>query len=77
MVKGRYGMQAIKLVNIAMMKCDRKLNLEENGLYMLQISRAGEDNWIGEPIVAQAIHKAMCYIHHRDSQHWPLVNLSS
>ena len=47
-------------------------NLEENGLYMLLISKAGRDNWIGEvivaqAIVAQAIHKVMCYIHLRDS----------
>ena len=42
-------------------------NLEENGLYTLLISRAGRDNWIGEAIVAQAIHEAIHYIHHRDS----------
>ena len=24
-------------------------------------------NWISEAIVDQAIHAAMCYIHHRDS----------
>ena len=38
-----------------------------HGLYTLLISRAGRDNWIGEAIVAQAIHEAMCYMHHHDS----------
>ena len=42
-------------------------NLDEDGLYTLLISRAGRDNWIVEAIVAQAIHEAMCYIHHCDS----------
>ena len=36
-------------------------------IYTLLISKAGRDNWIGEAIVAQAIHEAMCYIHHRES----------
>ena len=39
-----------------------KGNLEENGLYTLPISRVGRDNWIGEAIVAQAIHEAIRYI---------------
>ena len=34
---------------------------------MLLISRVGRDNWIGEAIVAQVIHKAMHYMHHHDS----------
>ena len=42
-------------------------NLEENGLYMLLMPRAGRDNWISEAIVAQAIHEAIRFIHHRDS----------
>ena len=42
-------------------------NLEGKGLYTLQILRAGRGNWIRQAIVAQAIHKAMHYIHHHDS----------
>ena len=42
-------------------------NLEGNGLYTLLISRAGRNNWIGEAIVVQAIHEAMCCTHHCDS----------
>ena len=42
-------MQAVKPVNIASMKCDRKW---ESTLYTLLISRAGRVNWIGEGIVA-------------------------
>ena len=39
-----YGMQAVKPVNIATIRCNRKWNLEENGLHMLRISRAGRDS---------------------------------
>ena len=36
-------------------------------MYMLLISTAGRDNWIGKAIVAKAIHEAIRYIHHHDS----------
>ena len=32
-------------------------NLDENGLHMLLISRAGRDKWIGEVTVVQGIHE--------------------
>ena len=66
---GKYGMQASKPEKLQQWNATWNRNLEENGLYMLLIYRAGRDNWIGEAIVYQAIHEAMllCYIHHRDS----------
>ena len=41
-------MQAIKHVNIAVMKCDRKWKSRGKRI----VIRAGTDNWIGEAIVA-------------------------
>ena len=46
-------MQAVKPVNIATMKCDRKRKFR--GKWIVYAT-AGRDNWIGEAIVAQAIY---------------------
>ena len=60
-----YGMQAANPVNIATIKCNRKRKSRGKWiiLYMVLISRAGRDNWIGEAIVAQAFHEAIRHIH--------------
>ena len=70
-VEGRYGMQAGKPVKTTIMKCNRK-RISRGKWYTLLNARAGRDNWIGEAIVNQAIHEAMCYIHHIGI---PLVSL--
>ena len=48
-------MQDVKPVNIGTMKCDRKW--KSRGKWIIYAT----DNWIGEAIVAQAIHEAMFY----------------
>ena len=63
-------MQAVKPVNIYCyneMQQETEIQRKVDYNYTLLISRAGRDNWIGEAIVAQTIHEAMHYKHHRDS----------
>ena len=54
-------MQAVKSINSAMMKYDRKQKSRGKWIVYATNFQAGRDNWISEAIVAQAIHEANCF----------------
>ena len=60
-------MQAVNLVYIATMKCDRKRKSRGKWIVCATNIQARRDNWISEAIVAQAIHEAMHYTHYKNS----------